>query len=111
MTNNFTFHISFGNAIPCPMGKYIADHGGTVVGFYTRTESSGRESAQFAGTKYVASLDSLIEGSDTLFITTTDGAIKETWDCIAKRNVKGKVICHWQCLWLHDILPCPPWKS
>ncbi len=76
------------------MGKYIADHGGTVAGFYTRTESSGRESAQFAGTKYIASLDSLIEGSDTLFITTTDGAIKDIWDCITTRNVKGKVICH-----------------
>ncbi len=91
------------------MGKYIADHGGTVVGFYTRTESSGRESAQFAGTKYVASLDSLIEGSDTLFITTTDGAIKETWDCIAKRNVKGKVICHFSGSLSSDIFS--DWKE
>ncbi|MEY8391328.1 Rossmann-like and DUF2520 domain-containing protein [Lachnospiraceae bacterium 45-W7] len=76
------------------MGKYIADHGGTVSGFYSRTAGSGQEAAQFAGTKYYTSLDSLIEGSDTLFITTTDGAIKTVWDCIATRNVKGKVICH-----------------
>ena len=76
------------------MGKYIADHGGTVTGFCSRTESSGQEAAQFTGTKYFTSLDSLIEESDTLFITTTDGAIKNIWDCIATRNVKGKVICH-----------------
>lgn len=76
------------------MGKYIADHGGTVIGFCSRTGSSGQEAARFTGTKYYTSLDSLLEGSDTLFITTTDGAIKTVWDCITTRNVKGKVICH-----------------
>lgn len=76
------------------MGKYIVDHGGTVSGFYSRTESSGQEAARFTGTKYFKDFDSLIEGNDTLFITTTDGAIRTVWDCITTRNVKGKVICH-----------------
>lgn len=76
------------------MGKYIVDHGGTVSGFYTRTASNGLESAQFTDTKYFTTLDSLIEGSDTLFIATTDRAIKDVWDCITTKNVKGKVICH-----------------
>ncbi|MCI8299502.1 MAG: DUF2520 domain-containing protein [Lachnospiraceae bacterium] len=76
------------------MGKYIADHGGTVTGFCSRTESSAREAAQFTKTRYFTSLEALIEGSDTLFITTTDDAIKTVWDCITTRNVKGKVICH-----------------
>lgn len=76
------------------MGKYITAHGGTVTGFYSRTESSGKEAAQFTGTKLFTTLDSLIEESDTLFITTTDEAIKAIWDCIATKNVKGKVICH-----------------
>ena len=35
-----------------------------------------------------------MEVSDTLFITTTDGEISKVWDCIAARNVEGKVVCH-----------------
>ncbi|MCI8482712.1 MAG: DUF2520 domain-containing protein [Lachnospiraceae bacterium] len=76
------------------LGKYVVDHGGCVKGFYSRTESSGQESAQFTGTEYFKTLDSLMNVSDTLFITTTDEAILEVWDCIAEKNVKGKVICH-----------------
>lgn len=91
------------------MGKYIADHGGTVIGFCSRTESSGQEAAQFTGTKYFRALDSLIEGSDTLFITTTDGAIKTVWDCITTRNVKGKVICHFSGSLSSDIFS--DWKE
>ena len=76
------------------MGKYITIHGGKVQGFYSRTTDTAREAAQFCNTDYFKDLDSLIEVSDTLFITTTDGAIKDVWDCIATKNVKGKVICH-----------------
>lgn len=76
------------------LGKYVIDHGGSVKGFYSRTEGSAKESAQFTDTDYFKTLDSLIEVSDTLFITTTDGEISNVWDCIAAKNVKGKVICH-----------------
>lgn len=76
------------------MGKYITVHGGSVQGFYSRTTGHAQEAAQFCNTKYFKDLDSLIEVSDTLFIATADGAIREVWDCIAAKNVKGKVICH-----------------
>lgn len=76
------------------MGKYITIHGGNVCGFYSRTASSAMEAAQLCNTTFYEDLDSLIEVSDTLFITTTDGAIEEIWDCIAAKNVRGKVICH-----------------
>lgn len=76
------------------MGKYITVHGGTVRGFYNRTIDSAKEAAQFCNTKVFKDLDSLIEGSDTLFIAVSDSAIRDIWDCIAARNVKGKVICH-----------------
>ena len=76
------------------LAKYVKDHGACVTGFYNRTESSGRESAEFTGTEYFTTLDSLMKVSDTLFITTTDKEIEKVWDCIAKKNVKGKVICH-----------------
>lgn len=76
------------------MGKYITMHGGNVCGFYNRTASSAMEAAQLCDTTFYEDLDSLIEVSDTLFITTTDRAIEEIWDCIAAKNVRGKVICH-----------------
>ena len=76
------------------LGKYAKCHGACVTGFYSRTKSSGQESAEFTGTEYFETLDSLMEASDTLFITTTDAEIGKVWDCIAEKNVKGKVICH-----------------
>lgn len=76
------------------MGKYVTDHGGSVSGFYSRTASSAKEAAEFSGTTYFDSIDSLMDVSDTLFITTTDEAVVQVWDCIAGKNVKGKVICH-----------------
>ncbi len=76
------------------LGKYAKCHGACVTGFYSRTKSSGQESAEFTGTKYFETLDLLMEASDTLFITTTDAEIGKVWDCIAEKNVKGKVICH-----------------
>lgn len=76
------------------LAKYVKDRGACVTGFYSRTESGGRESAEFTGTEYFKTLDSLMDASDTLFITVTDGEIVKVWDCIAKKNVRGKVICH-----------------
>ena len=76
------------------MGKYIAVHKGSLRGFYSRTTDSAREAAQFCNTEFFKELDSLIEVSDTLFIAVNDEAVSEVWDCIAARNVKGKVICH-----------------
>ena len=46
------------------LAKYVKDHGACVTGFYSRTESSGRESAEFTGTEYFETLDSLIRASD-----------------------------------------------
>ncbi|MCI9530793.1 MAG: DUF2520 domain-containing protein [Lachnospiraceae bacterium] len=76
------------------LGKYVALHGGNVSGYYSRTGQSAQEAAQFTGTKYFQSLGTLAEASDTLFITTTDGEIPKVWDCIAAKDVQGKVICH-----------------
>lgn len=75
-------------------GKYLRDHGGNVSGFYSRTADSAREAAEFSGTTYFDTIDALMDVSDTLFLATTDEAIAAVWDCIAEKNVKGKVICH-----------------
>lgn len=76
------------------MGKYVICHGGSVSGFYSRTSDSAKEAAEFSGTGYFDNMDSLIDASDTLFVATSDEAVPVVWDCIAKKNVKGKVVCH-----------------
>jgi predicted short-subunit dehydrogenase-like oxidoreductase (DUF2520 family) len=39
-------------------------------------------------------IESIVEASDTLFLTVPDGTIKEMWDCINKLSIKNKIICH-----------------
>lgn len=91
-------HINIGiigaGRVGTAMGKYIAVHGGSLRGFYSRTIDSAKEAAQFCNTSFFKDLDSLIEVSDTLFIAVNDEAINDVWDCITTKNVKGKVICH-----------------
>ena len=83
------------------MGKYFVTHGEEVSGFYSRTVNSAKEAAKFCNTKYFSELDSLIEVSDTLFITVTDGAIKEVWDCIAAKdeNQSATLVAHYQVIY------------
>ena len=76
------------------MGKYMQDHGIRVTGFYDRHRERALDAAQFTGTGSFDRIEDLVAASDTLFLTVSDGAIEELWDCIAAKNVKGKVVCH-----------------
>lgn len=76
------------------MGKYLKDAGIELSGFYSKSKSSAQDAAEFTKTMYFDKVWELIEASDTLFLTTPDGALGEVWDCIAKHRLEGKVICH-----------------
>ena len=80
--------------VGCSMGKYLSDAGITLAGFYSKSKSSAHEAADFTGTKSFDTVQELIKASDTLFLTTPDGALGQVWDCIAKHQLEGKVICH-----------------
>ena len=79
------------------LGKYLAEGGITVTGYYSRTARSAREAAAFTGTRYYDKLADIVKDSDTLFVTVPDGAIGEVWKGICNLPIKNKNICH--CNW------------
>lgn len=76
------------------LGKYLSINGVRVTGYYSRNEEHALEAAKFTGTAQFKNMRELVDASDTLFITTSDGAIGEVWDCIAKYPLENKTICH-----------------
>lgn len=76
------------------LGAYLTKRGITITGYYSRSFSSASEAANFTKTKAFENLEELVQGSDTLFLTTPDGEIKNTWDCIANYQLEEKIICH-----------------
>lgn len=76
------------------LGRYFADHGADVVGYYSRTPESAKEAADFTNTKKYDTIAELLRDSDTLFLTVPDGRIEEVWDCMKNLDIKNKNICH-----------------
>lgn len=76
------------------LGKYLQIHGIPVAGYVSRSYDSAMEAAEFTETKAYHTLEELMLVSDTLFITTPDGAIGQVWDCIKKAELADKIVCH-----------------
>lgn len=76
------------------LGKYLAEGGVPVAGYYSRSKSSAEEAAAFTGSRYYEALADIVDDSDTLFVTVPDGIIGEIWDDMRGLQVKGKKICH-----------------
>ena len=67
------------------LGKYLSENGFAVSGFYSKTQSSAEESAEFIGGSASAytELKKIITDSDLIFITVNDGAIADVSHNIA----------------------------
>lgn len=76
------------------LGKYFAEHGICVTGYYSRTSESAQEAADFTKTRCFASIEQVLTESDILFLTVPDSEIKAVWDLIKTMPVRGKIICH-----------------
>lgn len=76
------------------LGKYLKTNNITVTGYYSRNEDSAKKASIFTGTKQFENLNEIINESDTIFITTPDGEIKNVWNEIKELSIKNKVICH-----------------
>ena len=76
------------------LGKYFAENGLEISGYYSRSESSAREAAHFTDSEFFLSAEELISASDIVFLTVTDGAIKETYLALPKALLYGKQLCH-----------------
>ena len=76
------------------LGRYFADNGIELTGYYSRTAESARKAAEFTGSEFYSQPDGLISASDAVFLTVPDGAIKETYLSLTKYKLTGKQLCH-----------------
>lgn len=76
------------------LGRYFADNGIELSGYYSRTADSARKAAEFTGSEFYSQPDGLISASDAVFLTVPDGAIKETYLSLTKYKLTGKQLCH-----------------
>lgn len=76
------------------LGKYFAENGLEISGYYSRSESSALEAAVFTGSELFVSAEELVSASDAVFLTVPDSAIKETYSALPKGLLCGRQICH-----------------
>ena len=76
------------------LGKFFAQGGVPVTGYWSRRRESAREAALFTGTKQYDSLKALVQDSDALFLTVPDGVISSVFQQLRKLDISGKQICH-----------------
>ena len=80
--------------VGCSLGKYFAGQHADVVGYYSRTLDSAKTAAEFVGTNYFESLETVVDLSDCLFFTVNDTAILDVWNKVKELDISGKIICH-----------------
>jgi predicted short-subunit dehydrogenase-like oxidoreductase (DUF2520 family) len=76
------------------LGKYFVQNGIEVSGYYSRSEKSATEAAEFTSTAYFETLSELILNSEIIFITATDSAISQIWEQLKALHIHDKIICH-----------------
>lgn len=80
--------------VGCTLGKYFVEGNIPVAGYYSKSDLSAMEAAEFTNTKYFKRLEDIVGLSDALFITTPDGVIQDIWNSVKNYSLKGKCICH-----------------
>lgn len=76
------------------LGKFMAEHGVHVTGYYSRHVESALEAAEFANVKCYETLEHLVKDCDVLFLTVPDGEIEAVYQDLKKYDIKNKQICH-----------------
>lgn len=76
------------------LGKLFSENGVTLTGFHSRHEDTAKEAADFTNSLCFKSMKELIDASDAVFITTTDGAINSVYEQLKEMDITGKYIAH-----------------
>lgn len=76
------------------LGKYFAENGIQISGYYSRNHNSAMEAGNFTGTKEFLTLKELINESDGIIITTPDSEVHGVWNEIKELSIQNKLICH-----------------
>ena len=85
--------------VGCSLGKYLAEKGKTVTGFFSKSFESAAEAAEFTSTDSLSvmafhDMEELVALSDTLIITTPDDEIGKVWDRMKEMSINERIICH-----------------
>lgn len=76
------------------LGKFFAEGGISVTGYYSRHQESARQAARFTDSKPYDGLEELLQDSDALFLTVPDGEITKVYHALEGLGIQGKQICH-----------------
>lgn len=76
------------------LGKYFAENGLEISGYYSHSESSALEAAVFTGSELFVSAEELVSASDAVFLTVSDSDITEIYNSLPKELLCGRQICH-----------------
>lgn len=76
------------------LGKYFAENGMELSGYYSSSVASAKEAAEITGSEYFENAEKLIGASDVIFLTVPDGAIKDVYLSLPREILKGKQLCH-----------------
>ena len=76
------------------LGKYLAEQGVSVVGYYSKNPESAKEAAEFTGTSCYERIEDLVRDSEVIFLTVPDDAIEEVWGQLKQLQIKDKCFCH-----------------
>ncbi len=80
--------------VGCSLGKYFAECGIAVSGYYSRNIASAREAAGLTGSKAYESVEALALESDVIFLTVPDNQIAEVWEQMKNCRIHQKIVCH-----------------
>lgn len=82
----------------CSLGKYfsskVAQADILVTGYYSLIEEEARWAAAFTDSMCYETVEEVVAASDTIILSTPDGAIKKVWETIEKDYIEGKIFCH-----------------
>lgn len=87
----------------CSLGKYFSvcqkQQDGQaealeVTGYYSLMKEDARWAAQFTDSHMFQSAEDVIAASDTIIISTPDGAVRNVWNALDKEKISGRIICH-----------------
>ncbi|MCD1126853.1 DUF2520 domain-containing protein [Jinshanibacter sp. LJY008] len=76
------------------LGKYFANQGINLVGYYSRNPDDARAAARYTGSQFFSQLFPLLQACDTLFLTVPDRIITTLWQELKQYPIAGKNICH-----------------
>lgn len=82
----------------CSLGKYFfgkaAQADIQVSGYYSLMKEEASWAAEFTNSMSFESMEEVVTASDTIILSTPDGAIKKVWETLGKDNIEGKIFCH-----------------